>query len=84
MAGFLSLALPAYQGIQISQKDCLAIVRNLLGSLLPDFCFSHSMKEKGCRNMSGHALMGRPAARLEMMVLVFRSYVLVCVISKRR
>ena len=35
-------------------------------------------------NMSGHALMGRPAARLETMALVFSSYVLVCVICKRR
>ena len=37
-----------------------------------------------CRNMSGHALMGRPAARLETMVLVKRSYVVVCVVRKRR
>ena len=29
------------------------------------------------RNISGHALMGRPAARLETMVLVINSYVLV-------
>ena len=36
--------------------------------------------KKSCWNMSGHALMGRPAARLETMVLVFSSYVLVCVI----
>ena len=37
-----------------------------------------------CRNMSGHALMGCPAARLVTMVLVFSSYVLKCVICKRR
>ena len=29
-------------------------------------------------------LMGRPAARLEAMVLVFSSYVLVCFVDKRR
>ena len=37
-----------------------------------------------CRNMSGHALMGRPAARLVTMVLVIRSYVLVYIVGKRR
>ena len=37
-----------------------------------------------CRNMSGHALMGRPAARLEMMALVIRSYVLVYIVAKRQ
>ena len=37
-----------------------------------------------CRNMSGHALMGRPAARLETMALVFISYVFVCFVDKRR
>ena len=30
-----------------------------------------------CRNIYGHVLMGRPAARLETMVLVIRSYVVV-------
>ena len=30
-----------------------------------------------CKNMSGHALMGRPASRLETMALVIHSYVLV-------
>ena len=28
-----------------------------------------------CRNMYGHTLMGHPAARLETMALVIRSYV---------
>ena len=37
-----------------------------------------------CRNISGHALMGRPDARLEMMALMIRSYVLVCIVGKRR
>ena len=37
-----------------------------------------------CRNISGHALMGRPDARLEKMVLVRSSYVLVCIVGKRR
>ena len=37
-----------------------------------------------CRNMPSHALMGRPAARLETMVLVISSYVLVCIVGKRR
>ena len=37
-----------------------------------------------CINMSIHALVGRPAARLEMMALVFSSYLLVCVVDKRR
>ena len=37
-----------------------------------------------CRNMSGHALMGRPAARLETVVLVKRSYVVVCIVDKMR
>ena len=38
---------------------------------------------RSCRNISGHALMGRPAARLERMALVFSLYVLVCVVDKR-
>ena len=38
----------------------------------------------GRKNMSGHALMGRPAGRLDTMVLVFSSYVLVCFVDKRR
>ena len=37
-----------------------------------------------CRNMSGHVLMGRPAARMEMMALVICSYVLVLNVGKRR
>ena len=37
-----------------------------------------------CINMSGHTLMGRPAARLETMVLVRISYVVVCIVDKRR
>ena len=37
-----------------------------------------------CRNMSGHALMGRPAARLEMIALEFSSYVVVCIVDKRQ
>ena len=37
-----------------------------------------------CINMSVHVLMGRPSARLETMVLVFSSYVLVFVVGKRR
>ena len=37
-----------------------------------------------CRNMFSHALIGRPAARLEMMVLVIHSYVMVCIVGKRR
>ena len=32
--------------------------------------------------MSGHALMGRPSARLETLVLAFSSYVLVCILYK--
>ena len=35
-------------------------------------------------NMSGHSLMGCPAARLETMVLVIQSYVLVYIVGKRR
>ena len=38
----------------------------------------------GCRNISGHTLMGRPAARLETMVLVFSSYVVVFIVDKSR
>ena len=34
------------------------------------------------RNLSGHALMGRLAARLEMIALVISSYVLVCIVVK--
>ena len=34
--------------------------------------------------MPGHAFMGRPAARLEMMALVIHSYVLVSNVVKRR
>ena len=37
-----------------------------------------------CISMSGHTYMGRPAARLETMVLVFSSYVLVYVVNIRR
>ena len=37
-----------------------------------------------CRNIPGHAFMDRPAARLETMALVIRSYVLVYVVGKRR
>ena len=40
--------------------------------------------EESCRNMSGHTLMGRPAARLETMALAIRSYVLVYIVGKRR
>ena len=40
--------------------------------------------DERCRNMSRHVLMGRPAARLEMMALVIRSYVLVYIVGKRR
>ena len=36
-----------------------------------------------CRNMSGHTLVDRPAARLETMELVISSYVLVCIVGKR-
>ena len=35
-----------------------------------------SPTQKDCINISSHALMGRPAARLEMMALVIRSYVI--------
>ena len=35
-------------------------------------------------NMSSHALMGRPAARLEKMALMINSYVLVWNVGKRR
>ena len=41
-------------------------------------------KGKFCRNMYGHALIGRPAPRLEMVALVLCSYVLVCIVGKRR
>ena len=34
--------------------------------------------------MSGHAFMGRLAARLETMALVIRSYVLVYIVGKMR
>ena len=34
--------------------------------------------------MSGHTQIGCPVARLEMMVLVINSYVVVCVVYKRR
>ena len=37
-----------------------------------------------CRNISGHALMGRPANILETIVLVKCSHVLVCFVDKRR
>ena len=37
-----------------------------------------------CRNMSSHALMCRPAARLETIALVIRLYVLVYILGKRR
>ena len=37
-----------------------------------------------CRNISHHALMGRPAARLETTVLVKQMYVLVQNVDKRR
>ena len=37
-----------------------------------------------CGNISGHALMVRPAARLETMELLISSYVLVCIVGKRR
>ena len=33
-----------------------------------------------CKNMSGHALIGRPAARLETMALAFSLYVIVCIV----
>ena len=36
------------------------------------------------RNISGHMLMDRPATRLETMALVISSYVLVCLVGKRR
>ena len=38
----------------------------------------------GCRNISGHALMGHPAAILETMLLVFRLYVVVCIVDSRQ
>ena len=41
-----------------------------------------SLARLSWRNMSRHALMGRTAARLETMILVFSSYVLVFVICK--
>ena len=37
-----------------------------------------------CGNVSDHALMGRPAARLETIALVIYFYVLVCIVGKRR
>ena len=37
-----------------------------------------------CINIPGHALMGRPPARLETMSLVISSYVLVCIVGRRR
>ena len=37
-----------------------------------------------CRNLSGHVFMGRPTARLETMALVISSYLLVCILGKRR
>ena len=37
-----------------------------------------------CRNMFGHVLIGRPSARLETMVLARSSYVVVCILDKRR
>ena len=37
-----------------------------------------------CRNMSRHAFTGRPAARLETMALMNRTYVLVENVGNRR
>ena len=37
-----------------------------------------------CKNMSGHALMGRQADRLETMALVFSLYVVVCIVCIRQ
>ena len=37
-----------------------------------------------CRNISGHALMGRLAARLVKMELAIRLYVLVDIVGKRQ
>ena len=45
---------------------------------------SSSLSYNHFRYMSGHALKGCPAARLETMVLVKRSYVLVCFVDKRQ
>ena len=56
---------------------------------LPQFCEQGRQRHiwpptSLCRNMSGHALMGHPASRLEKMVLMISSYVLVYVVCKRR
>ena len=42
-----------------------------------------SLRRYICRNMSGHTLMGRPAAIMETMVLVIHSYVLIYIVGKR-
>ena len=55
---------------------------SLLKRLIRQCCDSFVASNR--RNMSGHALMGRPDARLETMLLVFSSYVVVCIVCKRR
>ena len=45
---------------------------------------TYNISSAMCWNMSGHTLMGRPAARLGTMALAFSSYVVVCIIDKRR
>ena len=43
---------------------------------------SPSQRDTTFQSMSSHALMGRPAVRLETMALVIRLYVLVYIVGK--
>ena len=54
--------------------------------MVPQICggWKHLLFALLCRNISVHVLMGRSADRLETMALVFSSYVLVCIVDKRR
>ena len=69
-----SIFIPKYEKYIIMSADmctkpCLGPVISCSTKWMTGFHF--------CINISGHALMGRPAARLETMALVIRSFVLV-------
>ena len=50
----LYLIISAWKGLQISRKDCFAIARDVLVSLLPDFCFCHFAMEKVSMRFSSY------------------------------
>ena len=75
----LRTVYPAIQALRYCDYDVLVMdnIYHLSNHTTLAIERSCDMLNNDCRNMYGHTLMGRPAARMERMALVIHSYVLV-------